>query len=175
MKLTKYSDIPKFPFSSYSVDVSLDYVLFNLSSFMEQGEVELNPEFQRGHVWSPEQQTAYMEFRMRGGMSGKDIYFNHPSWQGGYKKGDKLVCVDGLQRLSAAVAFLFGQIPVFGSYIYEYEERLRMAGQLNFFTFHIANLKTDKEIMEWYLSLNEGGTPHSESEINRVKEMVESA
>jgi hypothetical protein len=176
MKLIKYTDIKKFPFASYRADISLDYTMDILSKYIYEYGFEMNPEFQRGHVWTPEQQISYMEFRLKGGLSGKDIYFNDPYWQSiSPRKGyNRLVCVDGLQRLSAAMSFLLGEIPVFGSYVHEYEQGLIMSGLHQMFTFHIAKLKSHKEVMEWYVSLNQGGTPHRQEEIEKVKLMIDS-
>ena len=38
--------------------------------------VDLKPDFQREHVWTKEQQIAYLEYRFKGGRSGDTIYFN---------------------------------------------------------------------------------------------------
>lgn len=171
MKVTSFKDIPKFPQSSYRCSVGLKYLPTMLQGYMYDYRLEMNPDFQRGHVWTKEQQILFMEFRLKGGMSGQDIYFNCPEWGSG--KSNKMVCVDGLQRVSAAMAFLFGQIPVFGSYVSEFEESVRAAGLDNLFTFHVADLRTEKEILEWYVSLNAGGTPHSKEEIDRVRKMID--
>ena len=37
--------------------------------------------------------------------------------------------------------------------------------------FTVNNLTTRKEVLKWYLELNSNGTPHTEQEINRVKEL----
>lgn len=37
----------------------------------------------------------------------------------------------------------------------------------------INNLKTEKEVLQWYIDMNAGGTPHIKSEIERVKKMIE--
>ena len=35
------------------------------------------------------------------------------------------------------------------------------------------NLKTRKEVLQWYIEMNNGGTPHTKEEINRVKILLE--
>ena len=107
MKITRYQDIPKFPSIHYSIDVPLGHLkehLQNLEDASVGDGLQLCPDFQRGHVWTREQQTAYMEFIFRGGTSGRDIYMNHPGWMESWK-GD-FVLVDGLQRVTAALSFL---------------------------------------------------------------------
>ena len=39
---------------------------------------------------------------------------------------------------------------------------------------NINELKTRKEVLKWYIEMNEGGTPHTEEEIKRVKRLLES-
>ena len=39
-------------------------------------KVELNPDFQRNHCWTPKQRREYIEYCLRGGKTGHDIYFN---------------------------------------------------------------------------------------------------
>ena len=102
------------------------------------------------------------------------MYFNYPSWQGNLvKEGDydDFVCVDGLQRITAIRRFMNGEIPVFGSYIYEYEDRMPITG--NSIRVNVNNLKTKKEVLQWYVDMNAGGTPHTNEEIERIKKMIE--
>ena len=35
------------------------------------------------------------------------------------------------------------------------------------------NLKTKREILQWYVDMNAGGTPHTNEEIERIKKMIE--
>jgi len=34
------------------------------------------------------------------------------------------------------------------------------------------DLKTRAEVLQWYIEFNAGGTPHTEAEINRVRELL---
>lgn len=38
---------------------------------------------------------------------------------------------------------------------------------------NINNLKSKKEVLQWYIDMNAGGTPHTNEEINRIKKMIE--
>lgn len=135
---------------------------------IEGYKFELNPEFQRNHVWTRKQQIAYVEYIVRGGMSGRDIYFNHPEWQGTYI--GTMVLVDGKQRLEAVRAFLRGDFPILDNqYITDFNgdipDRL-------YFIIHVNDLQTEKEVLTWYLEMNSGGTPHTEEELNKVVNML---
>lgn len=166
----KFKDIPKFTRTpQYRVDIPLDYLEQKINKNKSELELQLNPDFQRGHVWTEFQQIAYMEFLLRGGKSGIDIYFNMPGWMNDWK-GD-FVCVDGLQRITAALKFLNDEIPAFGTYFSEFEDKLAFTDV--FFTFHINNLQTKSEVLAWYIEMNSGGTIHTDKEINRVKQLLE--
>lgn len=141
----------------------------------EKEGLQMNPDFQRGHVWTTEQQVAYLETLFRGGAkNARVIYLNNPFWQSydtvdGYSD---FVCVDGLQRFTAIERFVNNEIPVFGHLLNEYEDKEvfnRMVYQLR---VNINSLKTKKAVLEWYLQHNDGGTPHSQEEIARVKTLL---
>ena len=37
---------------------------------------------------------------------------------------------------------------------------------------NVNDLKTEKEVLQWYVDMNAGGTPHTNEEIERVKRMI---
>ena len=135
--------------------------------------LELDPDFQRGHVWSEDKQIAYIEFCLRGGESSREILFNHPNWQGSYK--GQMVLVDGKQRLEAVRKFLRNELPVFnGNFINDFEDKEIMLRSSNTqFVFKVNNLKTRKQVLQWYLDINTGGVVHTSEEIEKVKKLLE--
>ncbi len=38
---------------------------------------------------------------------------------------------------------------------------------------NVNDLKTEKEVLQWYVDMNAGGTPHTSEEIEKVKRMIE--
>jgi uncharacterized protein with ParB-like and HNH nuclease domain len=172
-KITKFADIPSFTRDgSWQCDFDFAYLLQFIDEHIKSYDLQLNPDFQRGHVWTEEQQIAWIEFFLRGGRTGRILYFNCPSWQGSVKDGDynDFVCVDGLQRITAIRKFMNGEIPAFGSYISEYEDEMSL--MRNSIKVNINNLKTKKEVLQWYVDMNAGGTPHTNEEIERIKQMI---
>jgi len=129
--------------------------------------LQLCPDFQRGHVWTEAQQIAYVEYILRGGQSGRDIYFNCPGWHSG--EFGEYVCVDGLQRITALLRFVNDEIPAFGVLCSDYEDKLRMTNNI---VWHVNDLQTKKEVLTWYLEMNEGGTPHTQEELDKVRRMI---
>jgi len=82
-----------------------------------------------------------------------------------------MVLVDGKQRLKAVRSAMAGSIPVFGRRLAEYDD-FKSFTLRNTLTMHIASLPTECEIIEWYLDLNDGGTVHTEQELEKVREML---
>lgn len=61
---------------------------------------------------------------------------------------------------------------MFGSYFGEYEDKLRLVND-NTIILNVNNLKSKEEVLQWYIDMNAGGTPHSKEEIQRVQKMME--
>ena len=166
----KYKDIPKFTsIGHYEVNVSLKYLPSTVAGYQRDG-LQLNPDFQRGNVWTVEQQRRYIEFLLHGGETARTFYFNHPGWMSDWQ-GD-FVCVDGLQRITALLYFLDDGLEVFGgNHLHDIDDRDYMLRILDV-KININNLRTRKEVLQWYIEFNSGGTVHSEDEIERVKELL---
>lgn len=163
----KYSDIPQFPRANYEVNVSWSYLKDWLSTFPL---VDMDPDFQRGHVWTREQQIMYVEYILKGGEASRILYWNHPSWDFP-KMDDSMSLVDGKQRITAVLAFLDNKIPAFGHLYSSFEGSLRVSGPD--FRMRVSKLTSKKDLLEWYLGINSGGTPHSQSEIDRIRSLLQ--
>lgn len=58
----KFTDIRQFTRSgSYQIDVLIDYLLKTLDGYKKHDNLQMNPDFQRGNVWTEEQQIKYVE------------------------------------------------------------------------------------------------------------------
>lgn len=172
-----WQDIKTFPHCDYRISVDWEYLLGTVDRYVNEYALDLNPDFQRSHVWTEEQQIRYVEYVLKEPQSGLDIYFNHPGWMTNFK--GHFVLVDGKQRLNAAVRFLKNEIPAFGHFLKDIGGLPpRNDGSPNIpiriqFYFNIARLKTREQVLQWYLDFNSGGTPHTASEIERVRELLE--
>jgi hypothetical protein len=164
-----FRDIPRFTEEGdYEIAVGWSSIESTLEDFGQGHGIDMDPEFQRQHVWTEEQQVRYVEFVLRGGASSRVIHFNKSAWMGrGVERGEPLVLVDGKQRLEAVRRFMKGEIAAFGSYIHEYEDKPdRITCR---FTFKVNTLETYGEVLQWYLDLNDGGVAHSKEELDRVR------
>ena len=111
----KWDDIPQFTRdANYCVDISWSY-LESWLTHQEEGcpaGFELDPEFQRHHVWDDFKRRRYVQFILRGGRSSRDIYFNCANYMGSGPEGP-MQLVDGKQRLEAVRKFLRDDLTIF--------------------------------------------------------------
>ena len=182
------------PYVFRTTDVNIQFLEDHL--FLKEGtsdhaymkdKVDLDPIFQRGHVWTKEQQIQFIENLLSRPQSTNTlVYFNDCCTLDRLKektpKNDwvynKFVCLDGLQRLTATLAFIRGEFKCFNDQIgwqdiLNAPDYLSIVGDCNF-KFHSLSLKSNIEVAEFYLDFNASGTPHSADEIERVKELVKS-
>ena len=168
--MPKFQDIPQFTkAANYHVDVAWDYMFESWLPEMIAHGLDIDPDFQRGHVWSEEQQIRYCEFVLRGGHSSKEIYINDPHWNKTFKEGEG-VLVDGKQRIEAARRFMQNEIKVFGHFRDEFTDHLDiLKGR---FSVNINDLSTKGEVYQWYLDLNDGGVVHTQDELDKVRKLM---
>jgi len=166
------------PSAVYEVDTHCTYIEKALDNFREDCGLNLTPDFQRGHVWTQEQQERWIEAVIRNAIavSGLLIQFNAPNWNhaGTGDLPDEIVCVDGLQRLTAMRRFLAGEILAFGRTAEQFKGTPFDIGRYRF-RLAIHTFQTRAELLTYYLDLNAGGTPHPKKEIERVKALRDAA
>ena len=171
----KFQDIPQFAGGGgYEVNVPLDQLIDTMKRYQDEYGLILEPDFQRGHVWNINQRIKYMEYFLQGGKSGLIIYLNQPSWQSNKQFSyDEFVLVDGLQRLTTLIMFMNNNLEIFGNNkLSDFTDKIRMSSANFNLRINVNNLKTKKEVLTWYLEMNSGGTPHTESELNKVKDLI---
>jgi hypothetical protein len=169
---TKYTEFRAIPQrvrdGDYQVNMGFDYIFEWIEKHQQDipnfAKLNLDPDFQRPHVWSKTQQKNWLQYWFSGGRSGRIIYFNHPGWMREW--AGEFVLVDGKQRLEAIRAFRDNEIKVYGSYYREYTDKPRFANID--LLFNVNTLRTRQEVLAWYLQMNGGGTPHTRKELARV-------
>lgn len=176
-----YRRVRPMPEAAYTVDWHLgmlEETLRDLESSMREagGSFELSPDFQRGHVWTDAQRTAFVEALIRKTATGR-ILFNCPGWSRSAHdaqgiKENTFQCIDGLQRLTAVRKFLAGEISVFGGMLAQDLkgspfDPARYRLQIGIYEF---TSRTD--LLQFYLDLNAGGTVHAPQEIERVRALL---
>jgi len=159
--MAQFKDIKIFRVPNYKVDQEWTSLEYTIDRYKQRYNLEIDPDFQRGYVWTPQQKTEYIEFIIRGGNSGKSIYFNQAGWMG--KHIGNMVLVDGKQRLTTVLEFLNNKVPIFGgSYYKDFTDILPFHCE---FQIHVNDLPTKKDVVEWYLAMNTGGSIHTAEDL----------
>lgn len=171
--------------AKYEIDAAFRDLDGMLATYARDwGGLDMNPDFQRGHVWTAGQQQHYIENVLRGVVSsgGFVVQFNCPNWDndcydsaaGGLPRG--LQCIDGLQRVTAVQKFLAGEVKPFGLEVQELESSSYSMRRSRFrFRLAVHTFEHRADLLAHYLDLNEGGTPHSGLELARVRAMLNQA
>lgn len=172
MKTINVLDLPKFNFtrSNYSVTMPWSSIEGWLNDRTLPKTIELIPDFQRGIVWTDTECSAFLEYYLAGGAANNIIYWNCPGWMTSFK--GPLQLVDGLQRITAVRKLLDNKIPIFGYYYNQITGPKPLTLDWAFI-WHVNNLPTREQVLNWYLALNHTGRPHHKSEIERIQLLIE--
>ena len=165
-----FKNIPQLTKSSnYRVNITWKYLAQQMAIFQDEMNLDIDPDFQRDHVWTLDQQIKYIEYVLRGGTTGLDIYFNCIDWAC-MKSDSVFVLIDGKQRLNAVRKFMNNELKAFGYLFKEFEDSIRM--RMPQLIFNVNDLETRKDVLQWYLEINTAGTPHTVEEIEKVENML---
>lgn len=173
----RMADIPKFTRSaSYMVNIHWSYLERAIKGFKESDNFDMDPDFQREHVWDDEKRSKYIEFILQGGSSGMDILTNCPHYGSGH--GDPevrhMILVDGKQRLESVRMFMRDELLVFGGHRKsDYTDHSQHIDLSFRFNWHVNDLPTREQILSWYLDVNNGGIVHTQEELSRVRTLLD--
>lgn len=179
-----YGIIRPLPKAAYTVDHQLGYIEKFIVQQTEDlatmgGSFELDPDYQRGHVWSHEQRVGYIEALLRDSAP-KTILFNCPGWsRSDGNEGDipnhTFQCIDGLQRLTAVRKFMAGEVEVFGGLKAADLDKTPFDPKRYRLQFAVYEFVNREDLLQFYLDLNGGGTVHSQAELERVRGLRDEA
>lgn len=130
------------------------------------------PDYQRGRVWSDDQCAKFIGFLAEGGEA-PPIYVQR--WAASSGRPDEIL--DGLQRITAIRRFLDGEVPMeledgTRAYLRDLDvesQRLLIGYAGPSLVLQYVLYETRGAVLDMYLRLNRGGTPHSDEEIARVR------
>lgn len=137
--------------------------------------LNIDPDYQRGHVWTPEQSAAFVGHKLEGG---ECPTLTIQRWD--RDPVDELV--DGKQRVLAILGFVENRIPALltdgrSYYLREWsaedQHLLPRSFELMLRGRHV-KCPTRADVLRLYLRLNRGGSVHSDEEIERVRAMLAS-
>lgn len=165
---TRFSEIEHFPEAKYHITVPWPSIERQLDSWGEDQGVDLCPDFQRGHVWTPEQQTAYVEYQLRMGETARTIWWACTRW--GSPQPGPMQLLDGLQRLTAVREFMANRLPAFGRLKNEFQDKMRPFQY--HLDFNVVDLPDRAAVLRAYLAFNAGGVVHAKTELERVRALL---
>lgn len=168
----KFSDITQFPQGKHRETVSFHHIPGWINRHQIEADeghyiLDLSPAYQRDLVWTLSQKQQYLEYLLRGGRSGIDIWWNCPGYVDSYPPADELAVmelVDGKQRVETICSFLKNEFPIFKKYYARDFEHQRFPV---LFTFHVLEL-SPSEVVDFYIKFNSGGTAHSTADMEKA-------
>ena len=176
-----YLDVSPVRKSTYVVDVRIYSIETTLKQFEEQaiesgGVFDLNPDFQRGHVWNENKQIKFIEAVLKNNAPVL-VKFNCASYFQSRKEvvgmnPSDIICVDGLQRITAMRKFVAGELKVFDKYYVSDFEGTPFDIRRYTFKIEMFDFTERNALLKFYIDLNRGGVVHSDEEIERVKALI---
>jgi hypothetical protein len=173
MRLDDRSD--RFPRAHHTESVALSRIEKWIHAYdaYPNYRIDIDPPYQRPHVWTTPQKRAYVEYVLRGGDAARRIMF--ASRPRNAHEGQRRL-LDGKQRISSVIEFCRDELPVFAD---ESSPEGYRASQIKGWTgmsytleIQIVTLPTMADEIRLYLMINSGGTPHSSEELERVRAML---
>lgn len=147
-----------------------------ISECVKNGTILLNPDYQRGPSWTEEQKSSFISHLLMGGFV-QPVLINRSEDRN--REEDVSEVVDGQQRIRAITDFVYGQI---SSSIWnrdgkqikvqwkDFNEIDRRSSRLQLRVMY-GDFSLQKRL-ELYLALNSTGTPHSPSDIEKVRNQL---
>lgn len=152
---------------------TVDYSLTRLEKvvFAKGDEWDLDPDYQRGHVWTEKQQQLFLGHLFEVGRMPL-VFLNMGSRE---SFTERIEVLDGKQRITACLRFLRNELPaelLSGRQLWfkDFDERDRRGSPR--IKCAQVYLGTRAEVLRFYLRLNAGGIIHSQAELDRVRAML---
>lgn len=173
VNLRQYESWPRFQ----SIDIPLDSIVGTVTG---EGRTrpgwDLNPDYQRDHVWTEVQSRRFVGFFLSDGPR-TPVWIHRPDHKtdgADYLHLPEEV-IDGQQRVKALMAFFAGTIPAEmedGKLLWwrdcnEVDRRSMISLNVRYVSM------SRRERLSFYLRLNNGGTVHTDAEITKVRKMLE--
>lgn len=158
------------PGCTYHVNVSLGY----LRHAIKQYNLNLTPEYQRDYIWTKNQKEKFIGAFLENPKSIPPIWIN---WTKKEEQRDSSELIDGQQRIKSCLEWLdniiIAKCPCGTKIAYKNLSEIdnRIISNSISFDWNFVEL-SKKEVMEFYIRLNCGGTVHTENEIDKIKNMI---
>jgi len=149
-----------------------------ISKYFDFG-IDVNPEYQRGSVWTEEQKILLIDSIYRNINIGSLVLVEKQWFDDKHNITSEMYeILDGKQRLSAIIDYVSSKFPYKGKYYYELSEGTRNTFENQSILLGILvldkkdNIYNRKKVIEQFIRLNECGTTMEKSIIDKAKEMI---
>ncbi len=142
-----------------------------MKQYKEFGGIDLNPEYQRDHVWDLENKIKLIDSIFNNVDIGKFLLISR-TFENGKQSGNFYEVVDGKQRITALLEFYENRFQYNGYY---YKD-LCNEDQRHFTNYTVGVMMLDEKqineelILKYFLMVNIGGIPQDEGHIKKVEE-----
>jgi hypothetical protein len=147
----------------------VDYSLHYLQEVVLD-QFDLDPDYQRAHVWTSLQQKNFLGHVMCGGRVPLIFIRDYMD-----VVREKYEVVDGKQRLTAFLAFVRGEQCariLDGREIWYRDFTKIERRRIPTIKCGIVKLENRADVLRFYLRINSGGTDHTEEELERVRALL---
>lgn len=128
-----------------------------LLSMALEKDLDLNPDYQRGYVWSPDVQNNFLQCLFNNFDLGKFTFL---------KNSESMAILDGKQRLKTLLDFYLDLIPFNGLKFSELNYKDKYFFWNKNIVISIIENMSYQEALDQFLYLNRGGVPIQEKHIN---------
>lgn len=148
----------------------VDFAIAAIPRFLEQYGVNMDPDYQRGYVWTKTQKQKFVGAVLQNHNSIPIFWFNTLD-------SGKSEVIDGKQRLSAILGWLNNKYdaicPCGESFRFDEADEIARRGLDMMITLKMHFVKLPRlDVLRFYLSLNSGGTVHKPRDLERVISLI---
>jgi len=174
-----------YPRAAHEIHVEWRYLEDHIAREAEVG-LDLDPDFQRAHVWTAAQQVAFCEHVLCGGETGLTLIVASTgrTHECSVRPDGSIfipdyALLDGKQRLEAVRRFMRGEIRVFvgvegeaDGYAWDDLDVSLRRYHTTRFVWRTVLCATRADMLRLYLRFNAGGVVHAREELDRVAAML---
>lgn len=133
--------------------------------------IDMNPEYQRGYVWTQEDKELLIDSVFNNIDIGKFVLIYLSDYEY-FERGKSYEILDGKQRLSAIIEFYENRFPYKGKYYNDLSYKDKRT--FNKFTISVAKVhETDKKtVLKYFLMLNRTGRSMDKTHLDKVEQML---
>lgn len=131
--------------------------------------IDMDPEYQRGYVWTEADKQYLLESVFVNADIGKFVLANRTEWKPGLPMYE---IVDGKQRLITLVDFFEGRLPYQGYFFEDLGSKDRNAFLNHLISYAEIKGASHEDILRYFLFLNRGGKQMDVKHLEKVEKML---